>query len=1031
MRRKRGTKVKAFFLAGVLTIAGCLTCFAEYTDQETVVAVQQALNEAGYDCGTPDGKIGNMTRSAISAYQEASGLTVTGTIEDELLENLHLASTDTAEAQGDETSAQIALDNAEAWNALYTFIAENGQAVDGMTALTKDTQNQSGSTDVQRRTDIGIREGETDRIYFYTYSDYSSGETGGVSTGLTIGVRENEGIAEWVADTNTELRFNGVDTYVRDHVYGHTDLTVLTPAAELIGERSSSEVKDINGNESTSDQATSDSMGTRTKSLGELLEDGAAILAESGADVTMADLGFLSLEENATEDTAEETGNAAPDENGNESFADAAQDLEAALSGEETAEEPAEQSASAPGTVPAAVSQTDTTAEITYNEPVVILDDELVTISIEGVKYDGEKAWYYYSIKNNSADTYVNEFFQSEAFGDYMFNYSSYTPEGSSGAVPPGKNSGRRGKGAVSAHVNSLADLQTFSGAVKIYPSDNPDSYSSEGSYSASFSITADLGEYEGTQEQAESAPEGIEVNETDEYAEIIYHTPAVLVDDENVTVTLDSVKLVFGDRVWFYYSLLNKGERYVNEFFDGVSFGDYMVDFSSYTSEGSGDSVPAGKNSGSRGKGSTDITNVSSLEDLKNFSGSVKLYFGDEPGSYSSDGSYSVSFEVHYDALAGSDAQAAEAQTETAQAAEVQSETEAAAGDEAMITEDEIRQLLVGIWSLGEGGSVDFTEEAAKITLNGHPLDGTYAINTEEKQIDVTFTVESKNVTIHLPYTCADGVFTLYNNRGGEIGTVSMDTPAATEQAATEQAQAAGEQAATEQAEENGTDAGAQQSSGISAEELEAQLREQPVYVDSVEVLDSGDGRFYDYNMGYRNCNFVLPHIVNQSEDDIKDLQIWTFGWDNNNLPVTVEYNGTKTNDVMFSEVSLIPGGVTNQYDAEMLNCVPTDYECKKAKCLVAGYRTYSGETWTNPLATDWVKCYKDQKLVEPVYYTDAETVQKVQTALNEAGYDCGTPDGIAGSKTYEALHQYQEANGLTVQDHITDALLQSMGIQ
>ena len=29
---------------------------------------------------------------------------------------------------------------------------------------------------------------------------------------------------------------------------------------------------------------------------------------------------------------------------------------------------------------------------------------------------------------------------------------------------------------------------------------------------------------------------------------------------------------------------------------------------------------------------------------------------------------------------------------------------------------------------------------------------------------------------------------------------------------------------------------------------------------------------------------------------------------------------------------------------------------------------------------------------------YTDKETIQSVQTALNEAGYDCGTPDGIAG---------------------------------
>ena len=61
---------------------------------------------------------------------------------------------------------------------------------------------------------------------------------------------------------------------------------------------------------------------------------------------------------------------------------------------------------------------------------------------------------------------------------------------------------------------------------------------------------------------------------------------------------------------------------------------------------------------------------------------------------------------------------------------------------------------------------------------------------------------------------------------------------------------------------------------------------------------------------------------------------------------------------------------------------------------------------------------------------YTDAETVMKVQAALNAAGYDCGTPDGDAGPKTYSALHAYQEANGLAVSDEITDEVLKALGI-
>ena len=61
---------------------------------------------------------------------------------------------------------------------------------------------------------------------------------------------------------------------------------------------------------------------------------------------------------------------------------------------------------------------------------------------------------------------------------------------------------------------------------------------------------------------------------------------------------------------------------------------------------------------------------------------------------------------------------------------------------------------------------------------------------------------------------------------------------------------------------------------------------------------------------------------------------------------------------------------------------------------------------------------------------YSDAATVKKVQEALNAAGFNCGTADGVAGPKTREAMHQYQQANGLEVTDQITDALLNAMGI-
>lgn len=61
---------------------------------------------------------------------------------------------------------------------------------------------------------------------------------------------------------------------------------------------------------------------------------------------------------------------------------------------------------------------------------------------------------------------------------------------------------------------------------------------------------------------------------------------------------------------------------------------------------------------------------------------------------------------------------------------------------------------------------------------------------------------------------------------------------------------------------------------------------------------------------------------------------------------------------------------------------------------------------------------------------YTDKDTVKKVQQALNDASYDCGTPDGIAGKKTAAAITQYQSAKGIEVTGQIDDALLEALGI-
>ena len=68
---------------------------------------------------------------------------------------------------------------------------------------------------------------------------------------------------------------------------------------------------------------------------------------------------------------------------------------------------------------------------------------------------------------------------------------------------------------------------------------------------------------------------------------------------------------------------------------------------------------------------------------------------------------------------------------------------------------------------------------------------------------------------------------------------------------------------------------------------------------------------------------------------------------------------------------------------------------------------------------------------LVMPVFADyDASVIQQVQQALNDAGFDCGTPDGVAGNMTAEAVRAFQEANGLTADGQISDELIQALGL-
>ena len=59
-----------------------------------------------------------------------------------------------------------------------------------------------------------------------------------------------------------------------------------------------------------------------------------------------------------------------------------------------------------------------------------------------------------------------------------------------------------------------------------------------------------------------------------------------------------------------------------------------------------------------------------------------------------------------------------------------------------------------------------------------------------------------------------------------------------------------------------------------------------------------------------------------------------------------------------------------------------------------------------------------------------EKEQVIKAQKRLNELGYDAGSPDGMAGSKTKSALGRYQAKTGLPVTKACDTDTLSSLGV-
>jgi localization factor PodJL len=60
-----------------------------------------------------------------------------------------------------------------------------------------------------------------------------------------------------------------------------------------------------------------------------------------------------------------------------------------------------------------------------------------------------------------------------------------------------------------------------------------------------------------------------------------------------------------------------------------------------------------------------------------------------------------------------------------------------------------------------------------------------------------------------------------------------------------------------------------------------------------------------------------------------------------------------------------------------------------------------------------------------------DRKVVEKVQVVLGKLGYDIGTPDGLAGPKTAEAIKSFERATGMNETGSVNPRLLAVLGSQ
>lgn len=106
---------------------------------------------------------------------------------------------------------------------------------------------------------------------------------------------------------------------------------------------------------------------------------------------------------------------------------------------------------------------------------------------------------------------------------------------------------------------------------------------------------------------------------------------------------------------------------------------------------------------------------------------------------------------------------------------------------------------------------------------------------------------------------------------------------------------------------------------------------------------------------------------LQNNSKSDIKNAVIGFVAWDSNKLPVKIKASGFDPNDPSYivqcdyDDINLVSGGkFGNNYGFS----VDENCNIKFFKAIVVSYETFEGETWENPLYSQWEELYAGKRL-------------------------------------------------------------------